>query len=85
MQDINRAIDAHKQMILDAERYIWAHPETGYKEFETSKYLAEIASSAFKTVSSALPKEESFAAVYSAKSLCQSRWFSFIFVTAPLK
>ena len=41
MKDIVRAVDAHRQKILDAERYIWAHPETGYKEFETSKYLAE--------------------------------------------
>lgn len=28
-------------MILDAERFIWNHPETGYKEFETSDYLAK--------------------------------------------
>jgi len=41
MKDIVRAVDSHRQKILDAERYIWAHPETGYKEFETSKYLAE--------------------------------------------
>ena len=26
-------------MILDAERYIWQHPETGFREFGTSKYL----------------------------------------------
>jgi len=41
MKDITRAVDKYRQLILDAERYIWAHPETGYKEFETSKYLAE--------------------------------------------
>ena len=41
MKDIVRAVDAHRQKILDAERYIWAHPETGYKETETSRYLAE--------------------------------------------
>ena len=34
-------VDKHRQLILDAERFIWEHPETGYKEFETSKYLAE--------------------------------------------
>ncbi len=39
---ICNAVDKHKQMILDAERYIWKHPETGYKEFETSKYLENI-------------------------------------------
>ena len=41
MENIVRAVDAYRQLILDAERYIWAHPETGYKEVETSKYLAE--------------------------------------------
>ncbi len=24
---------------MDAERFIWNHPETGYKEYETSKYM----------------------------------------------
>lgn len=41
MKEINFAIDKYRQMILDAERYIWNHPETGYKEFETSEYLAK--------------------------------------------
>ena len=36
---ISEAVERHRQEILDAERYIWAHPETGYKEFETSKYM----------------------------------------------
>ena len=38
---ISNAVEKHKQLILDAERYIWKNPETGYKEFKTSKYLAE--------------------------------------------
>ena len=38
---ISAAAEKHKQLILDAERYIWKNPETGYKEFKTSKYLAE--------------------------------------------
>ncbi len=41
MKAINNAVEKYKDLILSAERYIWAHPETGYKEFETSKYLAE--------------------------------------------
>ena len=41
MKDIRRAVESQRELILEAERYIWAHPETGYKEFETSKYLAE--------------------------------------------
>lgn len=42
MRNIATAVDKHRKLILDAERYIWAHPETGYKEFETSAYMANI-------------------------------------------
>lgn len=41
MQSISSAVEKHKQLILDAERFIWKHPETGYKEKETSKYLED--------------------------------------------
>lgn len=41
MQKIFDAVDKHRQVILDAERYIWHNAETGYKEFKTSKYLEE--------------------------------------------
>lgn len=41
MKNVITAIDKYEKLILDAERYIWAHPETGYKEFETSKYMAQ--------------------------------------------
>ena len=41
MKNINRAIEKHEQMILDAERHIWKNPETGYKEFKTNAYMAE--------------------------------------------
>ena len=41
MKNINLAVEKYRQLILDAERYIWAHPETGYKEFKTSEYLAK--------------------------------------------
>lgn len=41
MKDIIAAVEKHQQMILDAERYIWKHPETGYKEYETSAYMAK--------------------------------------------
>lgn len=33
--------DKHRDMMLAAERHIWKHPETGYREWETEKYLAE--------------------------------------------
>ncbi|MBQ7940516.1 MAG: amidohydrolase [Clostridia bacterium] len=41
MKDIIAAVEKHSRMILDAERYIWNHPETGYKEVETSAYMEE--------------------------------------------
>ena len=41
MEKLIKGVEKHRQMILDAERFIWAHPETGYKEFETSKYMEE--------------------------------------------
>ena len=41
MKDIIAAVDKHRQMILDAERYIWANPETGYREVKTTAYLNE--------------------------------------------
>ena len=41
IERISAAVEKHRQLILDAERHIWKNPETGYKEFKTSKYLAE--------------------------------------------
>ena len=41
MHEISQIVDAYKDLILAAERAIWATPETGYKEFKTSAYLAE--------------------------------------------
>ena len=41
MKDIARAVDKNRTLILDAERYIWKNPETGYKEYKTTAYLAE--------------------------------------------
>ena len=41
MQKIIDAVEKHRDLILEAERYIWKHPETGYKEFKTTEYLAK--------------------------------------------
>jgi len=41
MQTFNAAVEKHKQLILDTERFVWKHAETGYKEFETSAYMAK--------------------------------------------
>lgn len=41
MDKILKAVDKNRQLILDAERYIWKNPETGYKEVKTSAYMEE--------------------------------------------
>ncbi len=35
------AVEKYRSLILDAQNFIWAHPETGYQEWETSKYMEE--------------------------------------------
>ena len=41
MKRIYEAVEKNRELILAAERYIWQNPETGYKEFKTSAYMAE--------------------------------------------
>ena len=41
MHKIVDAVEKHRKLILDTERYIWNNPETGYKEIKTSAYMAE--------------------------------------------
>lgn len=41
MQHITFAVDKYRELILKAERQVWSTPETGFKEFKTSKYMAE--------------------------------------------
>lgn len=41
MEKLLKALEKHEQLILDAEKYLWANPETGYKEVKTHKYLKE--------------------------------------------
>lgn len=40
-ETIGAWVEKHRNLILEAERYIWAHPETGYKEYKTSQYMKE--------------------------------------------
>ena len=42
MFDFNAAVDKYKGLIIDTQNYIWANPETGYKEFKTSKYMEDV-------------------------------------------
>lgn len=32
-------VEKHRQLMFDTERYIWKHPEIGYKEWNTTEYL----------------------------------------------
>ena len=41
MKDIINAVEKYRDLILDAERYIWKNPETGYREVKTTAYLNE--------------------------------------------
>lgn len=41
MKYINEAVEKYRDLILSAERYIWQNPETGYKEYKTSAYMAK--------------------------------------------
>jgi len=41
MNKINTAVEKYRSLILEAERHIWATPETGYREFKTSGYLED--------------------------------------------
>ena len=62
MQNIINAVDKHRRLILDAERWIWAHPETGYKEFETSKYMED----AFERLGYNITRAEGITGFYTA-------------------
>ena len=41
MKHVKTAVEKYRDLILSAERYIWKNPETGYKEYKTSAYMAE--------------------------------------------
>ena len=41
MEKINASVEKHRELMLEAERYIWSHPETGYREYGTSKYMED--------------------------------------------
>jgi len=42
MQNLLNAVDKYRDLILEAERYIWKHPETGYREEKTSQYMKDV-------------------------------------------
>ncbi len=40
-EQIVKNVEKYRQDILDAERWIWRHPEVGYTEWQTNAYLLE--------------------------------------------
>jgi amidohydrolase len=42
ISEIDNILDKAKELVLEAERHIWKSPETGYKEWQTSKYMQDI-------------------------------------------
>ena len=41
LSNLSSLAEKYRELIFDAEKYIWQHPETGYKEVKTSAYMAE--------------------------------------------
>ena len=41
MQAIIDAVEKNRELMLEAQDYIWKNPETGYREVKTSKFMEE--------------------------------------------
>lgn len=39
MSTVTKNVEKYRDLMVKAERYIWEHPETGYREVETTAYL----------------------------------------------
>jgi len=59
-RDLIMKVDENRQLILDAERYIWKHPETGFREWNTSAYMEGI----FKSLGYELVKPDNIPGFY---------------------
>lgn len=42
MFDYSAAVEKNRELIINTQNYIWANPETGYREVKTSKYLEDV-------------------------------------------
>jgi len=40
-QQIVENVNRHRRLILEAERWLWAHPQTGFTEWEAHGYMKE--------------------------------------------
>ena len=41
MQKLINAVEKHRKLILEREKYVWENPETGYREYKTSKFMED--------------------------------------------
>lgn len=41
-ENIINTVEKYRKLILESEKFIWQHPETGYKEYETSAYMKKV-------------------------------------------
>ena len=39
IRQLKEAVAAQRELMFQAERHIWKHPETGYREWKTNEYL----------------------------------------------
>ena len=60
MKKIIVAVDKYRSLILEADRYIWKNPETGYKEYKTSAYME----SKFRELGSDIVKADGITGFY---------------------
>lgn len=42
VEKIRETVEKSRDLILETQNYIWANPETGYRERKTSKYLEDV-------------------------------------------
>lgn len=45
MEHFIQTAEKFTDLIVNTQNYIWSHPETGYKEWNTSAYLDTVTSS----------------------------------------
>ena len=41
-EKIIKAVEKHRELIFDTQKFIWENPETGYREVKTSAYLEKL-------------------------------------------
>ena len=42
MQTVAKTVDSYRNLILETLEYVWKNPETGYREWKTTKYMEDV-------------------------------------------